>query len=192
MRVARFTEKRICVPTHRVFFARTQQRRCDREHRRVDDNCSKGVRNMQRLLPPLLLVLTWIAMILLSLVVPIAKPFPDTVRLIGGAFAALGLVLSVIGSRTFKNLGTNIMTFDKPDKLVTTGPFAYSRNPMYLGFAICALGGAVALGSAAALLVAVLFSITLDRWYVQFEEAMMRNTFGADFEAYCSRVRRWL
>jgi protein-S-isoprenylcysteine O-methyltransferase Ste14 len=84
------------------------------------------------------------------------------------------------------------MTFDKPDKLVTTGLFACSRNPMYLGFAICALGGAVALGAVTALVVAILFSITLDRWYVRYEETVMRETFGAAFDAYCGRVRRWL
>lgn len=147
---------------------------------------------MQRLLPPLLLVLTWVAMILLAVVWPLGDPFPMPLRMIGGVLAGLGLLLSVKGARTFRLVGTNIMTFDKPDKIVTTGLFARSRNPMYLGFAICALGGAVALGSVTALIAAILFSITLDRWYVRFEETVMRETFGAEFDAYCSRVRRWL
>jgi protein-S-isoprenylcysteine O-methyltransferase Ste14 len=37
-----------------------------------------------------------------------------------------------------------------------------------------------------------LFCIILDRWYVQFEETIMQQTFGADYTAYCARVRRWL
>lgn len=147
---------------------------------------------MQRLLPPLLLVLTWAAMILLALVWPPGGAVPAPVRIIGGVLAVLGLLLAMKGARIFRRVGTNIMTFDKPDKLVTTGLFAWSRNPMYLGFALCALGGAVALGSASALVAALLFSVTLDRWYVRFEEAMMRETFGAAYDAYCSRVRRWL
>lgn len=147
---------------------------------------------MQRLLPPLLLFLTWAAIILLAVVWPIGDPFPTALRIIGGVLAGLGLLLSVKGARTFRQVGTNIMTFDKPDKLVTTGLFAWSRNPMYLGFAICALGGAVALGAVSALIAAILFCITLDRWYVRFEETMMLKTFGAEFDAYCDRVRRWL
>ena len=147
---------------------------------------------MQRLLPPLLLVLTWAVMVLLALIWPLGGPFPAPVRIIGGGVSVLGLLLSVKGAGLFRRAGTTIMTFDTPDRLVTTGLFAWSRNPMYLGFAICALGGAVALGAVSALVVAVLFSITLDRWYVRFEEAMMRKTFGAEFDAYCSRVRRWL
>jgi len=147
---------------------------------------------MQRLLPPLLLALSWGAMILLAVLWPLGDPFPTPLRIIGGVLAGLGLFLSVKGAQIFRKVGTNIMTFDKPDKLVTTGLFAWSRNPMYLGFAICALGGAVALGAVTSLVAAILFSITLDRWYVRFEEAVMRETFGAEFDAYCSQVRRWL
>lgn len=79
---------------------------------------------MQRLLPPLLLVLTWAAMILLAMIWPLGEPFSAPLRMIGGVLAALGLLLSAKGARTFRQVGTNIMTFDKPDKLVTTGLFA--------------------------------------------------------------------
>lgn len=147
---------------------------------------------MKRPLPPRLLILTWVAMILLAVIWPLAEPLPIPVRIVGGGLAMLGLLLSVHGARIFRRVGTNIMTFDKPDKLVTTGVFARSRNPMYLGFAICALGGAVALNAVTALVAASLFCITLDRWYVSFEEKMMQETFGVQFDAYRSRVRRWL
>jgi len=63
---------------------------------------------------------------------------------------------------------------------------------MYLGFALCSVGFGTALGSMLALLIAALFCVTLDRWYVRFEEAIMQDTFGAEYEAYRARVRRWL
>jgi len=151
-----------------------------------------GMTFMQRLLPPLLLVVTWAAMTLVSLTWPPGEPFAAPLRRVGGVVSALGLLLSVKGARIFRHVGTNIMTFDKPDKLVTSGLFAWSRNPMYLGFALCALGGAVALGAMSAVGIAILFCITLDRWYVGFEERMMRETFGAEYDAYCRKVRRWL
>lgn len=147
---------------------------------------------MQRLLPPNLLILTWVAMILLAVVWPLAEPLAAPARIVGGIVAALGLFLSVRGARSFKLAKTNIMTFDRPDKLVMTGLFAWSRNPMYLGFAVCALGGAVALNAVTALGIAVLFCITLDRWYIRFEEKMMSETFGRQFDDYRNRVRRWL
>lgn len=147
---------------------------------------------MQRLLPPLLLILTWAAMILLAIVWPLGEPFPAVLRVVGGVLAILGLFLTAKGAHVFRDVGTNIMTFDKPDKLVTTGLFAWSRNPMYLGFAFFALGGAGALGAVSSLVIAIIFSIILDRWYVRFEENVMRQTFGAEYDSYCRQVRRWL
>ncbi|MEL6959548.1 MAG: isoprenylcysteine carboxylmethyltransferase family protein [Pseudomonadota bacterium] len=147
---------------------------------------------MQRLLPPLLLIITWATMILVAVAWPLGEPFHITLRIVGGVLSALGLLLSIKGAGTFRQVGTNIMTFDKPDKLVTTGLFAWSRNPMYLGFALCTLGGAVAMGALSALIIAIFFSVTLDRWYVCFEETVMRETFGAEYDAYCRKVRRWL
>ena len=63
---------------------------------------------------------------------------------------------------------------------------------MYLGFALCASGGALTMGTVAPLIIAGVFCIVLDRWYVRFEEAMMHATFGADYAAYCKEVRRWV
>lgn len=84
------------------------------------------------------------------------------------------------------------MTFDKPDLLVRSGPFSFSRNPMYLGMGVIVFGLAIMLGSAWPLLPAAVFCIILDRWYVQFEEEKMLQTFGEDYEAYKRTVRRWI
>lgn len=135
---------------------------------------------MKRLLPPVLLVITWGLMILANSFVPLSSTFAAPWFYIGIPMAALGLLMSFIGAQTFKAEDTNIMTFDNPDKLVTTGLFAWSRNPMYLGFALCALGGAITMGTASPIFIAGIYCIILDRWYVQFEEGMMRATFGSD------------
>lgn len=147
---------------------------------------------MKRLLPPTLLVITWATMIFANSVVPIGYTLPAPWSYVGIPIAVLGISISSAGARMFKAEETNIMTFDKPDKLVTTGLFAWSRNPMYLGFALCALGGALAMGTVSSLIISGVFCIVLDRWYVRFEEAMMHATFGADFASYCEQVRRWV
>ncbi|WP_419905110.1 methyltransferase family protein [Kiloniella sp.] len=108
-------------------------------------------------------------------------------------FALAGLMLALTGSRLFKQKGTNIMTFDEPDVLVTEGVFKWSRNPMYLGFVIALFSTAILMGAAySSLAIAVLFLLITDRWYIRFEEKVMRKKFGADYDAYCSRVRRWI
>ncbi|WP_299416935.1 isoprenylcysteine carboxylmethyltransferase family protein [uncultured Sulfitobacter sp.] len=147
---------------------------------------------MQRVLPPLLLLLTLVVMIVAAYAWPVGDIIPQPLRWIGGLAAAIGLLIAAKGARLFRQVGTNIKTFDAPQKLVTTGLFALSRNPMYLGFALCSVGFAVALGAMSPLLVAALFCVTLDRWYVRFEEAVMQETFGAEYETYRARVRRWL
>jgi protein-S-isoprenylcysteine O-methyltransferase Ste14 len=146
---------------------------------------------MQRLLPPLLLIITLAVMIIAAYVWPVADVVSQPVRWIGGIAALAGLVIAAKGARAFKLMGTNIKTFDAPQKLVTSGLFARSRNPMYLGFALCAVGFGTALGSASPLCIAAVFCIILDRWYVRFEEIVMHDTFGAEYEQYRARVRRW-
>lgn len=147
---------------------------------------------MQRLLPPLLLILIWVAMIGATLVVPLAQLIPWPINLVGVPLALAGLAIAIIGAKKFKAVGTNIMTFDNPDILVTDGLFSHSRNPMYLGFALCAFGGAFAAGNVAALIIAIAFLVVLDRWYVQFEEAKMLQIFGVEYENYKKMVRRWI
>lgn len=78
-----------------------------------------------------------------------------------------------------------------PDRLVTTGPFAYSRNPMYLGHVIFLAGLALALHSwlAAALAVLTIFRFTAR---VRRDESRLVERFGAPYVAYLSKVPRWL
>jgi protein-S-isoprenylcysteine O-methyltransferase Ste14 len=146
---------------------------------------------MQRLLPPFLLIITLAVMIIAAYVWPIADVAPQPVRWIGGLVAMTGLVIAAKGARVFKMVGTNIKTFDAPQKLVTSGLFARSRNPMYLGFALCAVGFGTALGTVTPLCIAAIFCVILDSWYVRFEETIMQDTFGAEYEQYRARVRRW-
>lgn len=147
---------------------------------------------MQHILPPQLLILTALAMIVLRLVLPGAVIVSTPWSWLGLPVLCAGLALAIVASRLFKTVGTNIVTFDKPDLLVTSGPFKFSRNPMYLGMGIVVVGLALMLGSAWPLLPAAAFCIVLDRWYVQFEEEKMLQTFGEDYEAYKRTVRRWI
>ena len=147
---------------------------------------------MRRILPPTLLLLCLAAMLLLRWLWPLATLISPPFNGLGLAPLLLGLWLSGAASRHFGAVQTNINTFDEPGQLVTTGLFRYSRNPMYLGFVLIALGGGLLLGSLSPLLLAVAFAILTDRWYIAYEEQAMRVKFGTAYEAYARQVRRWL
>ena len=78
-----------------------------------------------------------------------------------------------------------------PERLVTTGPFAYSRNPMYLGHVIFLLGLTLSLRSVLAALITVANAV----WFhfrVQRDEKRLHERFGQPYLDYTARVRRWI
>lgn len=144
---------------------------------------------MRRILPPTLFLLLSGAMAGLGFGIP----GPRTQPMIPAGLLLLvgGLGLASMGSRLFARRKTNIMTFDDPDRLVDEGPFALSRNPMYLGLLLGLVGLALLLGSPWAAVGPVLFFLACERVYIPFEEARMAATFGPAYDRYRSRVRRW-
>ena len=157
-------------------------------------NCryGNGKSGMKKLLPPLLFLVCVVVMFLLNLLMPFSQLISFPISLAGLIVVVLGLGLSTAGSRQFKNVGTNIKTFDDPDILVIEGVFRWTRNPMYLGFLLSLVGLAIFLGSLSPVIVVVGFFIITDRWYITFEEKAMARKFGKDYENYKSQTRRWL
>ncbi|KLN61673.1 membrane protein [Kiloniella spongiae] len=148
---------------------------------------------MKKLLPPVLFLFFVIAMAVACSLQGSPHHLSGGYNLLAVPFVLLGLGLSFMGSSLFRKIGTNIMTFGAPDKLVTSGPFSWTRNPMYLGFVISLFALAFIMGGAySSLALAVVFLVITDRWYIAFEEKVMRQKFGADYDAYCQKVRRWI
>jgi protein-S-isoprenylcysteine O-methyltransferase Ste14 len=117
---------------------------------------------------------------------------PPPYNWIGVLLVAAGLALGVIGAATFRRVRTNINTFKNPDVLVTSGVFAISRNPMYLGFVLALFGAALIFNGTTALAIAAAFFLVAALWYVPFEEARMKAVFGEQFDAYRRKTRRWI
>jgi protein-S-isoprenylcysteine O-methyltransferase Ste14 len=78
-----------------------------------------------------------------------------------------------------------------PRSIVAQGPYAYCRNPMYLGHLIFMLGLALTFSSAFALLLFALRAAWF-QYRVMGDEARLAARFGADYEAYRARVKRWI
>lgn len=84
------------------------------------------------------------------------------------------------------------MPFRESSTLMTDGLYRYTRNPIYVSMVVVLIGFAIAWGSLSPWLVPPLFVAILTRRVIRFEEAMLTETFGEAYLAYCSRVRRWL
>lgn len=83
--------------------------------------------------------------------------------------------------------GSDVTTF------VRTGPFRFTRNPMYLGMTIALLGVAVIFGSATGFVMPTLFVLIIDRRFICREERMLQDRFGDDaWCEYAKTTRRWL
>lgn len=143
-----------------------------------------------RILPPILVLGLLIMMAVLRGFWP-GPLIPRPVTWLGLIPLLLGIGLLIAGSGRFRQVGTNIKTFDEPDVMVTDGPFRFSRNPMYLGFLLLLLGAAVLMGALTPLLGPALFALAAQLWYIPFEERTMHAKFGDTYRDYVRRVRRW-
>lgn len=112
---------------------------------------------------------------------------------LGVALLAGGLALSLWAALLFRAEGTELNpTSPSNKKLVIRGPFRWTRNPMYLAIVIFTLGLAFAIGALPMFAVPLLVYATANFIHIPFEEAKMRRQFGAAFDDYAGRVRRWL
>ncbi|MBM9595355.1 methyltransferase family protein [Roseitranquillus sediminis] len=111
-----------------------------------------------------------------------------------GGWVLLGLaaLLMAKAALQFRRYRTTIIPGESPDALITGGIFRYSRNPIYLAdLLILAALGLIWSSLLALFLVPVLF-VVLDRRFIRYEERRLEEAFGARFEEYAGRTRRWI
>jgi protein-S-isoprenylcysteine O-methyltransferase Ste14 len=149
-------------------------------------------RSVKKLLPPLTFLLCVALMVLLRWFWPIMMFAPFPYNLLGIVPIILGLGTGIAGAITFRKAKTNLRPFTEADKLVTSGPFRFTRNPMYLGLVVALTGVCLLLGSLSSLLAVPIFVVLADRWFIGYEERMLKRKFGPAFEAYRTHVRRWI
>lgn len=125
-------------------------------------------------------------------------PFPSFVvpgkGLVSVLLGALGAVVSVLGVASFRRAKTTVnpMHPEQASVLVDSGIYRFTRNPMYLGFAIVLLAWCVYLSAWPALLVVAAFVVYMNQFQIKPEESALEARFGAAFVAYKKSVRRWL
>jgi len=103
-----------------------------------------------------------------------------------------GAVLNIWADQIFKRCSTTVKPFETPSVLVTDGPFALSRHPMYLGMVAIILGVSVICGSLTSFLGPAFFWVIVRVRFIPVEEHSMMETFGTDYAEYSKKVHRWV
>jgi protein-S-isoprenylcysteine O-methyltransferase Ste14 len=142
--------------------------------------------------PPLLFVLPILASLALEWFVPTSFVHGAFRWLLGALIFVAGIALIAGGFITQKRAGTDPIPFNPSTLIVAHGIYRFTRNPMYLGFALCTFGLAVLVDSAWMLLAVPIGLILIDRIVITREERYLERKFGEEYLSYKRRVRRWI
>lgn len=142
--------------------------------------------------PPIITAAAILLSVLLGTVYAPALPNSALVRLFGAALAVMAIYLVVWAVVTMVAAQTTVLSHRKSDHLVTAGPFTITRNPICLGQLMLVAGLGLVTTNGWFLIFTVITGICLHRLGIRREERHLLARFGAEYEFYCRRVRRWI
>jgi protein-S-isoprenylcysteine O-methyltransferase Ste14 len=117
-----------------------------------------------------------------------------TLRTTGGIFLFLaGFLIMIYCIVRFATEGKGTLSpADPTRKLVVSGLYKFSRNPMYIGVMLMLIGEAVTTGSQTLWIYALIIFICFHAFILLHEEPRLKKVFGESYEAYRKEVRRWI
>jgi protein-S-isoprenylcysteine O-methyltransferase Ste14 len=120
-------------------------------------------------------------------------PYPARV-LCAVVLVCIGQSISIAGMVAFRRAKTTVnpIKASLASSLVIRGVYRYTRNPMYVGLLLTLLAWAVFLANPFAVLWVVVYVLYITRFQIIPEERVLASLFGAEYEAYKGRVRRWV
>jgi protein-S-isoprenylcysteine O-methyltransferase Ste14 len=145
-------------------------------------------------LPPPLIFLGYLvsAVVLEWWIAPFPWHTPPALRLFGGFLVIAGFLLAASAIREMRRMHTTPDERQATTVLVTTGPYRFTRNPIYLGFFLVYLGFTLLAGTLWGVLFSPFLIATITRQIIHAEEVYLREKFGDQYNVYTSLVRRWL
>jgi protein-S-isoprenylcysteine O-methyltransferase Ste14 len=130
--------------------------------------------------------------ILLHFVVPVMILIPRPFTYLGVVLMILALILMTRAYTLFRKAGNSFGLEEGGSVLITSGPFRFSRNPIYLSMLFWLTGLAVLLGSLILFLFPLLLFLLANFLIIPREEKDLENKLGEQYLEYRRRVRRWI
>jgi protein-S-isoprenylcysteine O-methyltransferase Ste14 len=116
----------------------------------------------------------------------------DVLKGVGVVLVIVAILLILLSIRELRNHKTTVNPTGKSTHLVTSGPFAFSRNPIYLSNMLLISGLGLATSNAWMLLIAAVTGVLEHRFAILREERHLEARFGKAWRDYAKRVRRWV
>ena len=146
-------------------------------------------------LPPLIYVGAIALSVILHYVYPLpwfSPPFSD-ILFAAGWLAVLGFAaLFYTAVTAMARAKTTINPNGVPDHLVTSGPFSFTRNPIYLADTLLMIGVGLISGIAWFLPLALIAAFATRKVAIEREEKLLKERFGKKYLDYAKRIRRWI
>jgi protein-S-isoprenylcysteine O-methyltransferase Ste14 len=122
---------------------------------------------------------------------PVGIGSSSGLKYIGVGIGLLGIGITIRISRSFKRAEIHIEPWKPTTKIISTGMYAYSRNPIYVGFCLVPIGVGVFLNSFWILISFIPSAVLVYYIAIRKEEAYLEKKFGEEYAQYKSKVRRW-
>lgn len=154
-----------------------------------------------RINPVMRIPVPWVFMLvyLVSFVVQLYLPIPvrsgGIIRgglIVGLILVAIGIAFAFSALGIFKKRSTTTIPFETPTSLVMSGPYRFTRNPMYVGLALIYIGVAGTRAEVWPLIMLPVLLAYMNFIVIPVEEGNLHDAFGDVYEQYGARVRRWL
>ncbi len=143
--------------------------------------------------PPIALMLGLIAGFGLNWLYPLPFVSPSLPHIwIGVVLFLLGVFLAVWAARTFRKAHTHVLTSQPASTIVASGPYGFSRNPIYVGMFLGLIGLAIGFNTLWFLVVLIAMYVVIRFGVVAREEIYLEEKFGSRYFDYKARVRRWV
>ncbi|MCR9218774.1 MAG: isoprenylcysteine carboxylmethyltransferase family protein [Alphaproteobacteria bacterium] len=142
--------------------------------------------------PPMIFVGVCAFALLLEALAPLRYDGPAWLTQAGWALGAAAFALIGWSAWTMRRFKTNILPHRAADRIVRSGPFAFSRNPIYLGTTTLLVAAALVRAEPWFLFAAALDAVLVARLAIRREEEHLAARFPEEWPAYRSAVPRWI
>jgi protein-S-isoprenylcysteine O-methyltransferase Ste14 len=155
-------------------------------------NAARDVATLGLVRPPLVYLISLVTGALIQLVTPL-RFLPRGVALpLGSSLVVVAIALFSYAVATFRAAGTPVPARKPTRVIVGTGPYRFSRNPIYLAFSVFQLGIATWVNSLWLVATLVGAAALINYVVIPREEHYLERRFGTEYLKYKASVRRWL